>query len=218
MTAKRLVSVLPLLAGSVLLAACTTRTQDTWVGARPANAPYRNILVTAVSWTEDMRVDMEELLTDSLSTGYTQALSSYRIEATRERRYQSKEHVLELVSDTNADALLVVWMVDKTVQEALTQAKAYVDYGPEVTIYEHPHMTEIWVSNYSIKETPQLIAGNTETRMEAVLYDVTDHTRPVFTVDVEEKHRENGGDANWIVATDISAAIDKDLRRAGLVE
>jgi hypothetical protein len=218
MTSKRLISVSALLAGSVLLAACTTRTQDTWVGARPANAPYRNILVTAVSWTEEMRVDMEELLTDDLTSGNTRALSSYRIEAARQRRYQSKEHVLELVRDTNADALLVVWMVDKTVQEALTQSKAYVDYGPEVTVYEHPHMTEIWVSNYSTKETPQLIVANTDTRMEAVLYDVTDHTRPVFTIDIEEKHRENGGDANWVIATDIAAAINKDLRRAALVE
>ncbi|MEJ2138730.1 MAG: hypothetical protein P8Y61_04630 [Gammaproteobacteria bacterium] len=205
MTSKRLISVSALLAGSVLLAACTTRTQDTWVGARPANAPYRNILVTAVSWTEEMRVDMEELLTDDLTSGNTRALSSYRIEAARQRRYQSKEHVLELVRDTNADALLVVWMVDKTVQEALTQSKAYVDYGPEVTVYD-------------IKETPQLIVANTDTRMEAVLYDVTDHTRPVFTIDIEEKHRENGGDANWVIATDIAAAINKDLRRAALVE
>jgi len=217
MSRNLVVIVITLILGTVI-GGCATTAQSEWKAPRPANAPYENMLVVAVSWTQNLRRDVEELVVDELANDQTRVLSSYRIEAEKERRYQSKEHVLELIQETGADSLLVIWMVSEEVEMALTQAKGYIDYGPQVTVYEHPHMTEIWVSDYTVKETQQLVTDDIDIRMEAVLYDVEQNAHPIYAIDVETKYEETGSDSDWIVATRMSEAIGKKLRGAGLVK
>ena len=199
------------------ISGCATTSRSEWKAPRPASAPYENMLVVAVSWTENLRRDIEELVVNELANDQTRVLSSYRIETEQERRYQSKEHILELLQETDADSLLVVWIVSEEVKMALTQAQGYIDYGPQVTVYEHPHMTEIWVSDYTVKETQQLLTDDIDIRMEAVLYDVQQNAHPIYAIDVETKYEETGSDTDWIVATRISEVISKKLRSAGLV-
>jgi len=208
--------VLTLVLGTAI-GGCATTARSEWKAPRPANAPYENMLVVAVSWTQNLRRDIEELVVEELANDQTRVLSSYRVEAEQERRYQSKEHVLELMQETGADSLLVIWMVSEDVEIALTQAKGYIDYGPQVTVYEHPHMTEVWLSNYTVKETEQLLTDDIDIRMEAVLYDVEQKTHPIYAIDLETKYEETGSDTDWVVATRMSEAIGKKLRSAGLV-
>ncbi len=203
---------------SIVFSGCTTTVKTAWKEPRPTDAPYENILVVAASWTPNLRQDIEELVVKDLTNDKTQVLSSYRIEVEQQRRYQSKEHIVQLLQETGADSLLVVWMVSEEVKPALTQAKGYIDYGPQVTVYEHPHMTEIWVSNYSIKETEQLLTDDIDIRMEAVLYDTKQRAQPIYAIDIETKYEETGSDTDWIVATRISEAIGKKLRSAKLVK
>ena len=214
---RNLAIILISLVLGTLTSGCATTAHSEWKAPRPANAPYKTMLVVAVSWTQNLRRDIEELVVDELANDQTRVLSSYRVEAEQQRRYQSKEHVLELMQETGADSLLVIWMVSEDVEIALTQAKGYIDYGPQVTVYEHPHMTEVWLSNYTVKETEQLLTDDIDIRMEAVLYDVEQKTHPIYAIDLETKYEETGSDTDWIVATRISEAIGKKLRSAGLV-
>jgi hypothetical protein len=61
------------------------------------------------------------------------------------------------------------------------------------------------------------LEATSDTKVQALVYDVADGARLVYKVDVETKYEENGSDSTFVIADNIAIAVAKQLHHAGLV-
>ena len=204
-------------AALLLATGCSTVAKGTWQEPRTENAPFDEVLLVAVVPQHRMRSDIERRLSAEIAMGSSQATASVDIEARLQHEAKSPESVIAMIEETDADAVVVVRWITQTVDVDQSQSKAYVDTGPQVTVIEDPHVTEIWYSDYTIHETATQLVATSDTKMEALVYDVADGARLIYKVDVETKYEENGSDSIFVIADNIAVAVSKQLHHAGLV-
>jgi len=212
------VSLAPLVSSICLLAAgCSTVATGTWQTPRTENAPYKNILVVAAIPYEEMRRDLEDLLSTEISAGGSNAASSRSIEHKQPHEPKSPESIITMIGETGADSLLVLRIIDQSVKLGKTPDKGYVNIGPQIGVIEDANVTEVWASDYSIGQTQGQMVAKSDSKMEAILYDVKDKGRAVYTIEIETKYEENGGDSTYVIAGNIATAVNNKLRQAGLI-
>jgi hypothetical protein len=204
-------------AALLLATGCSTVADGSWQEPRTENAPFDEVLVVAVVSQRRMRSDIERRLSDEIETRGSRATASVNIEARLAHEAKSPESVIAMIEDTGADAVVVVRWVEQTVEAHQSQSKAYVDIGPQITVIEDPHVTEVWYSDYTIHETATQLEATSDTKVQALVYDVADGARLVYKVDVETKYEENGSDSTFVIADNIAIAVAKQLHHAGLV-
>jgi hypothetical protein len=204
------------LAVLLLVSGCSTTATGDWEGPRADNAPYDDILIIAVSPDPDMRHALENVLTDVISAGGTKASASMHLESDMEHPPRTSENVAAMAKKINADAVLAIHWVGETVKAGRTKAEAYVDLGPQVTVIETSGYTEVWASDYTIHQVEGQLVADSDTKMEATLYDVADQGRGVYKIAVETKIEEDG-DSNYVIADNVATAITKNLRQHGLI-
>jgi hypothetical protein len=202
---------------AVLLSGCATTTSDTLYKPRSANAPFNTVLIIAVSDDETQRRDLEELLADFINDGKSKGVSAYAVESPTDHHARQPADIAALLQKSGADALLVIRPVDANAKLGKTQAKAYLNIGPQVTIIQDTYLTEVYVSGYSIHETPGVDMYKLDTRMEALLADVADNGRILYRIEAENKFEDQGGDTEWTVASKVASAVAKKLRSSGLI-
>ncbi len=214
---RRPVRLLFIFAAVTLVTGCSTVADGAWQEPRTLNAPFDTLLVVATVSQHRMRKDIERRLSAEIETRGSQATASVDIEVRLEHEAKSPEHIIAMIEDTGPDAVVVVRWIEQTVDAHQSQSKAYVKVGPQVTIIEDPHVTEIWYSEYTIHETATQLEFTSDTKMEALVYDVADGARLVYKVDVETKYEETGSDSVFVIADNIAVAVARQLHHAGLV-
>jgi hypothetical protein len=185
---------------AVLLSGCATTTSDTLYKPRSANAPFNTVLIIAVSDDESQRRDLEELLADFINDGKSKGVSAYAVESPTDHHARQPADIAALLQKSGK-----------------TQAKAYLNIGPQVTIIQDTYLTEVYVSGYSIHETPGVDMYKLDTHMEALLADVADNGRILYRIEAENKFEDQGGDTEWTVASKVASAVAKKLRSSGLI-
>jgi hypothetical protein len=202
---------------AILLTGCSTTSSGNWQEPRTTNSPFQNVLVVAATSYDDRRLELEDQLTDMLKSGDTTATASIHLEMKMAASPRSHENVLAALTETQADALLVLSLVDMQITPDQSQSKAYVNLGPHIVVIEDAVVTEIWASNYSIHETETQLITKDTARIQAVLYDIADSGRAIYTLNVKTKFKEEGGEPNYDLANNVAKAVSKKLRHAGLV-
>ena len=215
---RSFISAVPVVIAILLLVSgCSTVADGTWQKPRTTNAPFENVLVVAVVSSNRMRKDLERQLAEYIALGGSKASSSMLVESKLEHTPKSRESIIAMIEDTSADAVLVVRLVGESVTAGKTQAKAYVNVGPQAEIIEHPHVTEVWVSDYSLHQTEGFLVAESDTKMEALLYDIADKGRVVYKISVESRYEEDRGDPTFVISDNVATAVARKLRHAGLV-
>jgi uncharacterized protein YbjQ (UPF0145 family) len=211
-----------IVAAALLLAACAggnrTTESDTLLEPRPQNAPFTQLLVVAIAGDADLRDDLEQQLVTDIRAAGGSATSSSTIEANQPHPAKTPENMTAMVKAVGADAVLVVRTANEKVGEGETEDQAYVELGPQLTIEDSPDMTAVWASNYTVKQTGSELIAETDTRLEAILYDVADNNRAVYRVSVDTRYADEGGsDPEWVISGRAATAISGKLRGAGLI-
>jgi hypothetical protein len=201
----------------LLLGGCSTVSTGNWQEPRTTNIPYDNILIIGVTPDADMRLELEQHCAEGINVGVTRATKSIYLEPDVDHPPQTQASLHAMLNKTGADAVLVIRVLSKSVKAGKTQAEAYINIGPQITVIQDPGVTEVWLSNYTIHQTDGQLIAKTDSRMEAFLYDVKDNGRGVYKISVETKIEENGGDPTYVVASNVATEITKDLRQDGLI-
>jgi hypothetical protein len=205
-----------------LLAGCagsnSTTAEGSTQGVPAKNAPYTKLLVVATAGDADLRRDLEEQLVRDIAAAGGSAIASHSIETSQPHPAKTPENMTAMVQSAGADAVLVVRTAGETVASGESEDQAYVKLGPQLTIEASPDMTMVWASDYTIQQTGSELIAKTDTRLEALLYDVADDNRAVYRIAVDARYAdEGGGDPEWVISGRAASAITAKLRGAGLI-
>ncbi len=204
---------------TLVIAGCSTgvRVSGTWQPPRPASIPYSNILVVCIFPSGRARKIVEQEMVDGFSTGSTQAMASFRIEQKMGVQPLSREHVMAMVKETGADAVVVTRMLDHSAEAGKGKDEAHTKVGPQVKVIETENTTQVWAGNYSIEQTPGQAIIMNNVFLESTVYDVSDNGRPIYKAWTESSFKIDRNTYMENVTRDVANAIVKKVRRAGLI-
>lgn len=194
----------------------TTASGD-WTGQKPVSMPYTQVLVVGVAANSRMRRSFEQQAVEAITAGGSAASASIFVASGMNLGPLDRDSVLAMVKKTDADAVLITRLVDRTVTMGQTQGKAYVKVGPQITVIEEPGLTEIYESNYTVHPVEGLAVAKSDANIESTLYDVRDNGRAVYKVAVNTRFEETDAEVIVDVAGNLAEAITGKLRGDGLI-
>lgn len=212
----------PVVLCALLLASgcATTTTSGSWEEPRTENAPYKHVLVVALTQSDDMRISLERQLARNLAVGGSRASVSMGIATAAKDAPRTRETIQAMVKEKNADAVLLLRVADASVgvgkskkeKDKYLFGKAIED---EATSKKQ---AGTWATPRTSNPTDALPDTKVKGEMTAALYDVTDNARIVYTVNVKTSYKEKGGEMLLILASNIAKGVADKLRGEGLVK
>lgn len=189
-----------------------------WQEPRPANVPYQRVLVIGVSPESRVRRSFEQQMAEAINaSGATRATSSVYVESEMNVAALTKERVIEMITRTKADAVLVTRMVSATVTAAKSKDQAILKVGPTITIDESANATAVWVSDFNLTQVSGRLEADEDAMIEATVYDVASKGRPVYRISIADKFENASADIIPDVAGDVASVIARELHRDGVV-
>lgn len=198
----------------------TTTTSGSWEQPRTENAPYTHVLVVALTQSNDMRLSLERQLARNLAVGGSRASVSMSMATGSKDAPRTLETIQAMAREKNADAVLVLRVADAAV--AIGKSKKdkdkYLLGGAIEDEATSKKEADTWTTPRTSNPTDALPNTKVKGEMIAALYDISDNSRIVYTVNVKTSYKEKGGQMFSILATDIAKGVADKLRGAGLVK
>jgi hypothetical protein len=205
----------------VLISGCTTTTSGNWEDPRTENAPYDNVLVVAFANHDNARVTLERQVTRSISANnISKASASTSLVKKLKDAPRDRESILTMSREINADAVLLLQMEDSSVKlgKSKKEKDKYLFSGPEGKNMETSDEKGSWQTPHITNETDILPDTKIDVEIQAILYDLADNNRAVYTIDVKTKYKEKGGEFIYTLSSNIAEGVSSKLRQEGLIK
>jgi hypothetical protein len=205
----------------ILISGCSTTTSGSWEEPRTANAPYKNMLVVSLAAHDEFRTTVERKLANSISaTNKTTASAASSLVAKLKDAPRDRESVLVLVNKIGADSVLVIGADNSTIELRKSQKEKdkYLLSDDEIKPADPNDSDDSWATPSTAVETDILPDTKVNASVRAILYDVADNARPVYTIEVKTKYKGKGGESVFFIADEISIAVIGKLSQNGLIQ
>jgi hypothetical protein len=201
-------------------AGCTTTTSGSWDEPRTTNAPYSNVLIVALTTTDEMRLTLERELMQNLSVGGTTVSASASLTTGLKNAPRSRETIIAMAQEKNADAVLLLRVADASValDKSKKEKEKYLFGGAIEDEATSDKQKGTWTTPRTSNSSDALPDTKIVGEMIAVLYDVSAEPRSVYTIDVKTKYKQKGGEMIFHLASNIATGVADELRSKGLVK
>jgi hypothetical protein len=201
-------------------AGCTTTTSGSWDEPRTTKAPYNNVLIVALTTTDEMRLTLERDLVENLSVGGTTVSASASLTTGMKNAPRSRETIIAMAQEKNADAVLLLRVADASVAlgKSKKEKEKYLFGGAIEDEATSDKQKGTWTTPRTSNSSDALPDTKIVGEMIAVLYDVSAEPRSVYTIDVKTKYKDKGGAMINTLASNIATGVADELLRKGLVK
>lgn len=155
---------------AIVVSSCrSTRITSSWHAADMHPAPYKKILVLALSEPDnDLKEKMEQHLVDDLKSHEIDAVSGYDTYGPKEFEGMDEKTAITKIQNTGVDAIITIVLLDKSKER--DYVSGHVIYTPYVVYYNR--FWNYYNTIYGRIYTPGYYVTNTEYFWESNLYDV----------------------------------------------
>jgi len=212
-----------------LASGCTSMTTGSWEEPRTEHAAYTNVLVVALHDNDSVRDTLERQVAKSISgntasvntaNNSSRASASTMLVTKLKDAPRDRESMLAMSREIDADALLLLQVKDSSVKlkKSKKEKNKYLFGGQIEDNTESSSKEGSWETPRTTNETDILPDTKINVEMQAVLYDVADNGRAVYTIDVKTKHKEKGGEMIYSLSRNIAEGVSNKLRREELIK
>jgi hypothetical protein len=199
---------------------CTTTVSGNWEEPRTTNAPYNNVLIVALTDTDEMRLTLERELVQNLSVGGATVSASASLTTGMKNAPRSRETIIAMAQEKNVDAVLLLRVADASfaVGKSKKEKEKYLFGGAIEDEATSDKEKGTWTTPRTSNSTDALPNSKIKGEMIAALYDVSAEPRSVYTIDVKTKYKQKGGEMIFHLASNIASGVATELRSKGLVK
>jgi hypothetical protein len=204
----------------LFVAGCTTTTSGSWEEPRTTNAPYNNVLIVALTNTDEMRLTLERELVQNLSVGGATVSASASLTTGMKNAPRSRESIVAMAQEKNADAVLLLRVADASVAlgKSKKEKEKYLFGGAIEDEATSDKEKNTWTTPRTSNSSDALPNTKIGAEMIAALYDLSAEPRSVYTIDVKTKYKQKGGEMIFHLASNIATGVADELRSKGLVK
>jgi hypothetical protein len=204
-----------------VVSGCTTTTSGSWEDPRTENAPYNNVLVVALTSTDSTRVTLERQVAKSISGISSSRATTSTSQVTKLKDApRDRESILTMSRKIDADAVLFLQVEDSSTKlgKSKKEKNKFLFGGQIEDNTVSSSKKGSWETPRTTNETDILPDAKIDVEMQAVLYDIVDNGRAVYTINVKTKYKEKGGELIYTLSSNIAAGVSNKLRQEGLIK